>query len=748
MLHDQEKKKTSYLIIVLFLCTSIFAGLGFVFVSTLDNLYKEQADASLAQASSYITRFYDYSNKETQNYLTVVADAFIEELDENPLTTHTELLNSIPLAEHKYLFLGFISTDGDVSISTNKSTTIEFDNTVKKLLMYGEQSFYATGFVNNVGQYMSFHAIPVQTEDGLVGRIFCGFILPITKRMLLPDHLPQNIWYGIVNEQGILLDGTAPSITLGNNVLHIWSSFKKNSPEELQRLTTHVHNGREVFGHITLHNTSYYVSFTPTQNKNWMVMVSITQKSIHQHFLNVIWAIIGTGGVWLLFCIGILTHITQIQRRERKSAEHYAEKLQNLFNEIPSGVVRFQDDAHWTILEYGSSFLPTLGISAQELEEDYGGSLYNLVHPRDRKTLAGQVDQELEHNADLLVLEIRLQLKDKRTLWVLMSTRHMHDDEGGFWFWAVVTNITERKISELHNQSMSERYKYIFEASDKILYEYDWNKGELRTTVQFFEKFGYRLPETDEEYYTIAPSLIHEDDVDLFNAMHLSLQTGKTAAEALVRIKNANDYWVWCQLRQSIWTDSEDNCLKAIGEIRNVDEETRSIQKLRDDVQRDSFTGLYNKTATTELIQRELVLEETDRGVLCIIDVDNFKQVNDTLGHARGDAVIKDLASGLARIFRSDDIVGRVGGDEYIVYIKNMPKLGTLLVKLDRVLAFFNQHLQDEHNEVHISCSIGIALFPKDGPTYQELYQHADKALYRSKKKKGIYTFYDPKVDL
>ena len=128
--------------------------------------------------------------------------------------------------------------------------------------------------------------------------------------------------------------------------------------------------------------------------------------------------------------------------------------------------------------------------------------------------------------------------------------------------------------------------------------------------------------------------------------------------------------------------------------------------------------------------------------------MDNFKQVNDVLGHMIGDEVIREMAHGLSSIFRSSDIVGRVGGDEFIVFLKDIVKLRGLLFKVESILKLFRQDFESEGKTITISASIGIALYPKDGSTFDQLYKKADKALYRSKKKKDTYNFYDDTLDV
>ncbi len=739
-----SRKKLVFLAIILMLCAFALIGIGYLFSKTLKNLYSEQANVTLASTCKNITDILHYNNTNSQSYLNAVATTLSKSLGKNPQSDVSEILKFIPYIDPQNAYLGFISPEGKIKFSSSEKSTIEFDRVTLKKLLQSDNAFYGLGYINNTGELFLMQTSLVEYEGQNFGRLFRAEKRSAFRKLLLPQKEYKNVWNAVLDSNAVIVDGTAPAVSLGEDVLKVWDTSQDAAMNELNM---NFQNKTSYFGEVVIKDVPYYVYLTPTVDKKWFVLACATTDSIHGEFQTVLLALVGTGG--LLFCLygGIILYTVQVQRKERKQAQTYAQKLQTLFEQIPSCVIRFKNNEEWTVLEYGRSFLPTLGIDQRMLAEDYANSWYNLVHPHDRESLTISLQTALQNDVELPILEYRLLLSDSKVLWVLESMRYMHDDEGG-WFWSVITNITERKLKELRSHNITERYKSLFEASEKMLYEYDWNTQEFKITAQFFEKFNYPLPQENNDYYALDIDVIHPEDMDLFNAMHLQLQVGNKAAEALIRIKDQQERWIWCQFRQNIWSDSVNNTIKAIGEMRNVDEETRSLQKLRDDVQRDAFTGLYNKIATAELILSELKLDSTERGVLCIIDVDNFKQVNDTLGHARGDAVIKDLASGLTRIFRSDDIVGRIGGDEFLVYIKNMQKLGTLLVKIDRVISFFKQSLKGDNDVVNISCSIGIALFPKDGNNYQDLYNHADKALYRSKKKKGIYTFYDPNIDL
>lgn len=127
-----------------------------------------------------------------------------------------------------------------------------------------------------------------------------------------------------------------------------------------------------------------------------------------------------------------------------------------------------------------------------------------------------------------------------------------------------------------------------------------------------------------------------------------------------------------------------------------------------------------------------------------MIDTDNFKQINDTRGHMIGDVVLSEIASGMKKIIRSSDIVGRIGGDEFIIFMKGIPSPETAKAKAKELVTMFHQLFSEEKNSVNVTCSIGIAISPRDGKTFKEIYSNADKALYQAKDQgKDQYVIYD-----
>lgn len=159
-------------------------------------------------------------------------------------------------------------------------------------------------------------------------------------------------------------------------------------------------------------------------------------------------------------------------------------------------------------------------------------------------------------------------------------------------------------------------------------------------------------------------------------------------------------------------------------------------KSLEEKADTDLLTGLNNKLATERKIKEYMEIHSGTPGMLMIVDVDDFKKINDTKGHAFGDAVLKSLGEGLSGQFRYTDIVGRVGGDEFMIFLKNIEGEDNIRREAEKIIRFFDEFVAGtEYIKYSATASIGAALYPSEGADFEELYKSADKALYKSKKK-------------
>lgn len=159
-------------------------------------------------------------------------------------------------------------------------------------------------------------------------------------------------------------------------------------------------------------------------------------------------------------------------------------------------------------------------------------------------------------------------------------------------------------------------------------------------------------------------------------------------------------------------------------------------------MERDSLTGLYNKAYTQHYIQTLLRDNPSSLYAFFILDIDSFKQVNDNCGHAFGDMVIAGFSDILKKQFRHDDIVGRIGGDEFAVFV-SVPSMDWVRDKARTLVQELHHEFVNDTCRRQVSVSIGIAIAPYAGTDFDVLYKNADLALYQTKEKgKNGFTIY------
>ena len=201
--------------------------------------------------------------------------------------------------------------------------------------------------------------------------------------------------------------------------------------------------------------------------------------------------------------------------------------------------------------------------------------------------------------------------------------------------------------------------------------------------------------------------------------------------EFLCRLPNGKSGWARCIC--SFLIDPENGHLMMPGVLKDIESDTLSARKLRMAAEQDPLTGLFNHGATLRRI--ESWLNENTEGIhaLFMIDLDDFKRVNDTFGHICGDNVIKDMSAAIKRTFRSSDIVGRVGGDEFMALMKNIPGEEQARKKASDLVRAMEYICISNGRSMQLSASVGVAIC-RGGEDFASLRAGADNALYAAKK--------------
>ncbi|MDO4540229.1 MAG: diguanylate cyclase [Syntrophomonadaceae bacterium] len=278
-----------------------------------------------------------------------------------------------------------------------------------------------------------------------------------------------------------------------------------------------------------------------------------------------------------------------------------------------------------------------------------------------------------------------------------------------------------------------ETYRMVEDLSDSILFEGAVYEDTIHFNQSFYRVFG-RTPFMSRLSDLKRPNpYVHEDDNEAFMKLGMDLYSSAQESTAEFRIVNVNREYVWCRVEVLAQRDIFGHPYRVLGKIVNIDQQKREMQQLQIMAERDSLTGLYNHEAM-RLKTEDCIANEGKEGyhALFLLDIDEFKAINDTMGHFAGDEVLIGLAHTMKRYFRTTDIVGRLGGDEFAVFLKDMVSESMVRAKAKELCELVNT-LKFESCEQKVSISLGVATYSRHGATFDELYRNADYALYRAK---------------
>lgn len=303
------------------------------------------------------------------------------------------------------------------------------------------------------------------------------------------------------------------------------------------------------------------------------------------------------------------------------------------------------------------------------------------------------------------------------------------------------------KITKEHE----ERFRKSTEQLYDNIYELDITRQRAagKSTEQYFESLGAAKDTSyDEVLQIISERQIAQEHRDGFVNTFCSrnvireYEAGNTHLQYDFLIsENGSDY-LWMRIDAYSYYNLEDKSIRMFTYWKNIDVEKRRNMKIEKKAQIDEMTGLFTKMETRRRI--EAMFSENKEGLygFFIFDIDNFKQANDLYGHAFGDAVIIDFANSIKANFRKEDVIGRIGGDEFVAFIR-VPSVEWAEQKAEETSRALNKIFTESGQQWRISVSIGVAIAPKAGTDFETIYRKADYALYETKRRgKNGYTIF------
>ena len=371
-----------------------------------------------------------------------------------------------------------------------------------------------------------------------------------------------------------------------------------------------------------------------------------------------------------------------------------------------------------------------------------------IVHPHFADKFRGvflQVDRQPEVNG----LEVLLKAKSGTYEWFWLKTQHLGMEKQDLETILVsVEPASQEWAMKLEYMRTQDFYEAVL--GEAVAYaEVDVESGYPKRAGGLWESYVEECRQKQKSFTQVIlshmPEVILEEeqedysrymDVEFMKNMYKNGES--TCKHCFRRMMDGGRYWV--ELVVHVFQERYSGNMYALLYLKNIDVEKRKAlaQEVADN--RDPLTNVYNRrTFEQEVISFMTDSRETAGGSLIILDLDDFKKINDNYGHLVGDRALKILTDTLMATFRRRDIIGRLGGDEFLVFIKSVTSREILDKRMKELFVSLAQT-----EELNLTCSVGICIMEREGFSYEEGLKKADTALYKSKKEgKNRYSYYE-----
>ncbi len=415
------------------------------------------------------------------------------------------------------------------------------------------------------------------------------------------------------------------------------------------------------------------------------------------------------------------------------------EVSQEFLDRIPGGLFRYRADDEGGTIDYVSrDVLAMFGCATyNEFRAITGNTFLGMVHPDDRERVAAEIAEQISAG-DTDAVAYRLNRPDGEVRWVDDRGRYVVDADGAAWFYVTIIDITEKMSYQQQLERANDRVEILTVLSRDVIFDIDCQNQVGEVFGDFDARFG-RAPQSAD--LILRKRCDKECSIDLevhdIEPIRAVVERGDFI-DMETSLPNVEGDPIWCRY-QSFVLFNEAGCpVRHVGRLLDTYEMVMREASLRKKAELDGLTGVFNREAAMARIEQALATDECRGGCsLFLVDVDNFKQVNDGFGHPEGDRVLQEIAAFLSRHMRKDDVVARLGGDEFAIFAGGLgpgPALDRVLAQLSGGIYTQGGRPADMPADLHPSITIGAVACTRYPVTFDDLYQVADEALYVAKR--------------
>lgn len=432
--------------------------------------------------------------------------------------------------------------------------------------------------------------------------------------------------------------------------------------------------------------------------------------------------------------------------------EELRDELNTIVANTPGDIVTFSIEGDSVDTRYVSLGLAeSLGYTRQEysdiLEKKNGKE---LTYPPDREAFREHFFKNIRLRRPLSI-DFRSRRKDGSLSWTNLSARCQLMEDDRCSYHGIYTDVTALKEKEERLLVSDKRFQIALNLVQASIWEYHF---DTKTIVQFHQNQNWiegadDIPDVPESL--IRSKVIHPDSAVTYKMLFLSLENGRSQNSSEIKIRCADGNYHWFLVTCTVVQRREDgHPLLAIGISESIDAQKRQIlhyNELLKNSQLDSLTGLLNREAFQRRVDPIL---ENNRAIndgspaLLMMDVDNFKKINDGFGHVKGDEILRLIGTAIFTVFGQDVLAGRLGGDEFAVLLENTAYESDVYALAQQFCDLLNHTIVGRSlHRITLTASVGIVFLKDAQQDFNDLYRKADMALYHAKSLgKNTYSVY------
>lgn len=437
--------------------------------------------------------------------------------------------------------------------------------------------------------------------------------------------------------------------------------------------------------------------------------------------------------------------LVRVKRAEDERQEAL-DRLQRIASRVPGMVYQYR------VHPDGSSCFPFASdaireiyrVGPEEVKED-AAKVVDTIHPDDLPGVVASV-RESANNLTPWHHEYRIRFDDGTVRWLFGNALPQREEDGSVLWHGFVTDVTARKQAEAALRVAATA----FEAQEGMFVT-DANSVILQVNHAFTDVTGYSAQEAVGQTPRLLNSGRH--DAAFYARMWESIRcTGSWQGEIWNRRKSGEVYAEWLIITAVLGADGE--IINYVGTLTDITARKAAEEEIRYLAYYDPLTRLPNRRLLLDRLQQALASRARSgrEGAVLFIDLDNFKDLNDTLGHDKGDLLLLQVAQRLSSCIREGDTLARLGGDEFVVMLEDLSQnmqeaANQVEIVGEKILAALSQTYTLSGHSYHSTSSIGATLFADHRNTIDELLKRADLAMYQAKAAgRNALRFFDPEM--